>query len=176
MIPRCWGCWNHIAIHLKGRFQIFIFKKIFVFFSWILYPFIHSYTSSLQKVIYITKWSYFWRVYLAWNAKDRKICRLLVLFQLCWKVHTGTFKMFSSNKVLFSTFNYARVNDSVSSDISMYLYEAYDNLSILCYECDKKHLVIFRISETMWKVMTSTPYFLFLRLLGTVSLILHSRG
>lgn len=84
--------------------------------------------------------------------------------------------MFSSNKVLFSTFNYARVNDSVSSDISLYLYEAYDNLSILCYECDKKHLVIFRISETMWKVMTSTPYFLFLRHLGTVSLILHSRG
>lgn len=41
--------------------------------------------------------------------------------------------MFSSNKVLFSTFNYAHVNDSVSSDISLYLYEAYDNLSILCY-------------------------------------------
>lgn len=68
-----------------------------------------------------------------------------------------------------------RVLDLVSSDISLYLYEAYDNLLILCNWCYKKHLEIFRINDTMWKVVTSSPYFLFLRYLGTVSLILHSR-
>lgn len=58
----------------------FLFLKYFHFLLfWILYPFIHSDMPSLQTGIYIVKWSFFWREYFAWNAKDWEICRLLIL-------------------------------------------------------------------------------------------------
>lgn len=33
----------------KGGFRFWLFKKKFIFFSWILYPFTHSYVFSLQN-------------------------------------------------------------------------------------------------------------------------------
>lgn len=49
----------------------FYFKNILIFFSFEFYIHLTTQTClSLQKGVYIMEWSFFWRDYFAWNAKD----------------------------------------------------------------------------------------------------------